>query len=119
MRRLTLSNGLGWSPEGSVLYSVDTIPGIVFTRAYDPSTGACGESSVALAIDDGSPDGLCVDADGNLWIAIWGAGQVLITSTRNDLSPAQLARFPSSGHLFTVRVGISGLPTTPWAGPPR
>jgi sugar lactone lactonase YvrE len=73
---LTLSNGLAWSPEGSVLYSVDTAPGVVWARPYEVASGACGERSVALRIDDGSPDGLCVDAEGNLWIAIWGSGEV-------------------------------------------
>jgi sugar lactone lactonase YvrE len=93
---------------------------------------------------------MCVDQDGNLWIAIWGAGEVrcyspsgrqqavvhvaaphtssvafigegldtlLITTAREDLSPAQLVEFPDSGRLFTADVGIRGLPTTPWVGP--
>jgi sugar lactone lactonase YvrE len=143
---LTLSNGLAWSPDGTVLYSVDTTPGIVYARPYDPESGACGERTVYLRINDGSPDGLCTDAAGNLWIAIWGAGQVrchtpggelvaavdvpaphvtsvafvgpeldtlLITSEREDDSP-------NDGHLFTTRLpDVTGLPTTPWAGPAR
>lgn len=149
---LTLSNGLAWSPEGSVLYSVDTTPGVVWSRAYDVASGECGERAVALRIDDGSPDGLCVDADGNLWIAIWGAGEVrcytpagkrlatvdvpaphtssvafvgrsrdtlLITTARDELAPEQLAEFPLSGHLFTARPHVAGLPAASWAGPPR
>jgi len=108
--------------------------------------------AVALRIDDGSPDGLCVDADGNLWIAIWGAGEVrcytpggkrlatvdvpaphtssvafvgpardtlLITTARDELGAQQLAEFPLSGHLFTARPEVAGLPAAPWAGPPR
>jgi sugar lactone lactonase YvrE len=149
---LTLSNGLAWSPEGSVLYSVDTIPGVVWSRSYEVASGACGERAVALHIDDGSPDGLCVDTEGNLWIAIWGAGEVrcytsagkrlatvdvpaphtssvafvgpardtlLITTARDELPAAQLAEFPLSGHLFTARLEVAGVPTAPWAGPPR
>jgi sugar lactone lactonase YvrE len=73
---LTLSNGLAWSPDGTTLYSVDTEPGVVWARSYDPATGARGERVAALRIGDGSPDGLCVDRAGNLWIAIWGAGEV-------------------------------------------
>jgi len=74
---LSLSNGLGWSPDGSVLYSIDTIPRLVYARDYDASTGTAGPRRVLIAFDEGvNPDGMCVDADGQLWIAIWGGGQV-------------------------------------------
>jgi sugar lactone lactonase YvrE len=73
---LTLSNGLAWTAEGTVLYSVDTLDGVVYQRPYDPATGTAGARSVLLTISDGSPDGLCLDREGHLWIAIWGAGQV-------------------------------------------
>jgi sugar lactone lactonase YvrE len=73
---LSLSNGLAWSPDGVAFYSIDTTPGVVAVRSYDIRTGATGERREFLHIADGSPDGMCVDADGNLWIAIWGGGQV-------------------------------------------
>jgi sugar lactone lactonase YvrE len=73
---LTLSNGLAWSPDGSVLYSVDTAPGVVWGRSYDAATGNRGARVAVVRLDDGAPDGLCVDTDGNLWMAIWGAGEV-------------------------------------------
>jgi sugar lactone lactonase YvrE len=77
---LTLSNGLAWSPDQQTMYSIDTVPGVVWARGYDPITGALGLRQalfepIAGNADDG-PDGLCVDVDGNLWIAIWGAGEV-------------------------------------------
>ncbi|MBO1741374.1 SMP-30/gluconolactonase/LRE family protein [Leifsonia sp. TF02-11] len=74
---LTLSNGLGWSPDGRLLYSVDTLAGRVNVRTYDPGSGATGPRSVFLTVDDGLPDGLAVDAQGSVWIAVWGAGHVL------------------------------------------
>jgi sugar lactone lactonase YvrE len=140
---LTLSNGLAWSPDGTVLYSVDTTPGIVYARPYDPGSGACGERTEVLRIDDdGSPDGICVDAAGNLWIAIWGGGQVRCHTPAGEL--VAVVRVPArdvtsvafvgpeldtllitsahedesqdAGHLFTARVGTRGTPTTPWAG---
>lgn len=147
---LGLSNGLAWSPSGTEFYSIDTRPGIVWVRSYDSASGRVGEREVLLQLDD-SPDGMCVDVDGNLWIAIWGAGEVrcystageqlatvsvpapnttsvafigarldtlLITTASKDLTAAQLEQFPDSGRLFTVDVGTTGLPTTPWCGDP-
>ena len=73
---LTLSNGIAWSPDGRVMYSVDTLAGWVRSRPYDPTTGATGPRHDLLHVEPGWPDGLRVDADGNLWIAIWGAGEV-------------------------------------------
>ncbi|MEO6117157.1 MAG: SMP-30/gluconolactonase/LRE family protein [Pseudolysinimonas sp.] len=74
---LTLSNGLAWSPDGSVLYSIDTVPRVLYARDYDAATGTAGPRRTLIAFDDGVfPDGMCVDADGQLWVAIWGGGQV-------------------------------------------
>jgi sugar lactone lactonase YvrE len=74
---LTLSNGLAWSPDGRTMYSIDTIPGAIRGRSYDPGTGRHGEPAELFRVEDGgSPDGMCVDVDGNLWVAVWGAGQV-------------------------------------------
>ena len=147
---LALSNGLAWSPDGGLLYSIDSIPGVVWVRAYDAATGAVGPRREWLRITDGLPDGMCVDADGHLWIAIWGAGQVrrytpdgrlagivdvpaphttsiafvgtgldllLITTATFGLGTEQAAEFPDSGRLFLARVGVAGLPATPWVGP--
>lgn len=73
---LTLSNGLAWSPDGSIFYNVDTERRVVFARSYDPVSGATGPRSTVVTLDDGYPDGMCVDAHGHLWIAVWGLGQV-------------------------------------------
>jgi len=81
---LTLSNGLGWSPDGSLLYSIDSTPGVVWVRAYEPD-GSVGPRRELLR-PDGTPDGMCVDADGSLWIAIWGAGQVRRYSPAGELT---------------------------------
>ena len=63
-------------PTGDQLYSVDTMPGIVWVRDYDSATGAPVGVAKFLRLDGDKPDGLCVDDQGNLWIAMWGAGQV-------------------------------------------
>jgi sugar lactone lactonase YvrE len=137
---LTLSNGLAF--HDGRLYSIDSVPGVIYGRDY-PS----GPRLALFQITDGLPDGMCVDASGNLWIAIWGRGRVecrtpsgellatvsvdaphttsvafagpaldvlIITSATQGLSPAELAAHPSSGRIFTARVGTAGLPTPYW-----
>jgi sugar lactone lactonase YvrE len=73
---LGMSNGLAFAPDGKKLYSVDTLPGIVWVRDYDPAGEAVGRRHALLQLGDAKPDGLCVDAHGNIWIALWGAGAV-------------------------------------------
>jgi sugar lactone lactonase YvrE len=73
---LQLSNGLAWSPDGGTLYSIDTGTGTIWARPYDAPSGAVGARTEYLHVSDGSPDGMCADVDGNLWVAIWGAGEV-------------------------------------------
>lgn len=73
---LTLSNGLGWSADGTLLYSIDSVPGVVWVRGYDPATGTVGPRREWLRLPDDTPDGMCVDAEDHLWIAIYGGGQI-------------------------------------------
>lgn len=67
---LTLSNGVAWSTDGTRMYTVDTLRRSVYCRTADR------DRRVHLSIDDGHPDGLAVDVDDHLWIAIWGTGEV-------------------------------------------
>ncbi|MFN8518699.1 MAG: SMP-30/gluconolactonase/LRE family protein [Chloroflexota bacterium] len=73
---LSLSNGLGWSPDGRTMYSVDSGPGVVWRRPYEPDGMAVGARREAFRIRDGLPDGMCIDVEGSLWVAVWGAGEV-------------------------------------------
>jgi len=75
---LALPNGLGWSPDGRTFYLADSIQRVVFAADFDPADGHLGPLRELLRLDasDGMPDGLCVDQDGCLWLAVWGAGQV-------------------------------------------
>lgn len=67
---LMLSNGLAWSTDGTRMFSVDTLRRVVYVRQRDD------DRQVHLTIDDGHPDGIAVDADDHLWVALWGAGAV-------------------------------------------
>jgi len=82
---LTISNGLGWSPSGDVMYSVDSQPGFVWQRPYAASSGQVGERRLLAHIEDGLPDGLAVDEQGTVWVAIWGRGEVRGFNPRGEL----------------------------------
>ncbi|GAA1218985.1 SMP-30/gluconolactonase/LRE family protein [Prauserella alba] len=74
---VTVSNGTGWSPDGRAMYYVDTP-----TRRIDVFEVSGAHSVVRrepLAVIEagaGFPDGLCVDADGCVWVALWSGGAV-------------------------------------------
>jgi sugar lactone lactonase YvrE len=133
---LTLSNGLAW--HGNQLYSIDSVPGVVHVRDYPD-----GARRELFRIEDGLPDGMTVDREGNLWIAIWGGGRVERRSLAGDLldvvetgaahttsvafagpdldtlviTSATKDRSPvgeHDGRLFACRVNTSGLPTPYW-----
>lgn len=71
-----MSNGLDWSPDGRWMYFADSLAGTVTRYAWDGTTGSLGEATTLVTIDDGYPDGLTVDREGAVWLAVWGAGQV-------------------------------------------
>jgi len=75
---LTISNGVGWSPEGMTMYLVDSGPRVVHAFDFDGARGTITRQRVLISVPDdvGAPDGMTVDAAGDLWVAIYGAGQV-------------------------------------------
>jgi sugar lactone lactonase YvrE len=74
---LSLSNGLGWSPDGRTMYHVDTPTQCVWAADFEVESGAISHRRRAIEMaGNGSPDGLAVDAEGYLWIAAWGGSAV-------------------------------------------
>lgn len=73
-----LSNGLGWSPNGDVLYHVDTSRRLIYRHDYDLDTGAVSNREVLVDLSGSvaAPDGLAVDADGNVWVAMWDGWRI-------------------------------------------
>jgi sugar lactone lactonase YvrE len=81
---LTQPNGLDWSPDGSELYLVDSAEQEI--SAFDVvDDGLRRRRLVHRFGDDDVPDGLCVDATGCLWIALWGGGRLIRMSPDGEV----------------------------------
>lgn len=69
---LHVSNGLGWSPDDRTFYFTDTGARIVFAYDYDLATGTPTNRRPFVTFDgQAKPDGLAVDAEGFIWVALW------------------------------------------------
>ncbi|MBD5830513.1 SMP-30/gluconolactonase/LRE family protein [Janibacter melonis] len=73
---VTISNGLEWSPDGSLAYYNDTQTGRVDVFDYDRESGLTGRRPFVQVGGGGHPDGLTVDAEGGVWTAIFDQGAV-------------------------------------------
>jgi sugar lactone lactonase YvrE len=128
---LTESNGLGWSPDGRTMYFVDSVEPVVRRYEYDPDGDAVrrGKDLVTLAGSGvGSPDGLVVDAEGAVWVALWGGAELRRYSPSGELMkawpvPVSQPTCPALGSDGTVYLTTAweGLPpegraAQPWAG---
>jgi len=73
-----MPNGLGWSPDGGQFYLVDSSRGCVIAYDFEPDSGAISGGRLVIALDPqlGLLDGLTVDVDGFLWVAVWGQSEV-------------------------------------------
>lgn len=76
LEEVGISNGLAWSPSGSILYYIDTPLHTVDAFDVDPATGTLSGRRTITEISDGNPDGMAIDDEGLLWVAVWGAYRV-------------------------------------------
>lgn len=144
--RATISNGIGFSPDGRRAYYVDTA-----THRIDVFDVGEGElrgrrAFVVIPEEQGSPDGLAVASDGSVWVALWGGSAVhgydatgaLIATIGLPVPQVSACTFgdddlgtlyittsaqglpeghgTEAGSLFAVRPGVHGIPVTPFAG---
>jgi sugar lactone lactonase YvrE len=72
-----IGNGLCVSPDGGTLYFADSPRQTIHAYDLDQATGALSGRRLFAAVTEGYPDGAAVDAEGCLWSARWGAGQVV------------------------------------------
>ena len=68
-----LTNGLGFSPDGKLLYHSDSRRQTVFCYSV-ADDGSLGEKRVFVVVEKGAPDGLVVSEDGAVWVALAGGG---------------------------------------------
>jgi sugar lactone lactonase YvrE len=75
---LTISNGIGWSPDGGTMYLNDSGTGLVEAFDFDDVTGTIGGRRTLVHIDRPGvgPDGLTVDEDGDIWVGLYGGWAV-------------------------------------------
>ena len=83
---ITVSNGLGWSPDNRRMYFTDSVRRTIYVYDFDlfPGTISNRRPFIILDASDGTPDGLTVDAEGCLWVAVWDAWHVARFSPRGQ-----------------------------------
>lgn len=144
---LTISNGLVWSLDGARAYYVDTATGRVDTLTFDAAGAVTHrEPLFEVPVEGGGPDGMTIDAEGGLWVALFGGHAVhrfTVDGTLNEVvevGPAQVtactfggpgyerlyittsrdglgdAAEADAGAVFVATPGITGLPPRPFAG---
>jgi sugar lactone lactonase YvrE len=82
IERLIASNGMGWSPDNRKFYLIDTIKKIIYQYPFDLDKAQLGPSTVFTSVTEEGvyPDGLAIDCEGNIWVAMWGAGKIVCFS---------------------------------------
>jgi sugar lactone lactonase YvrE len=144
---VTISNGLAWGPDHSIAYYVDTPTLRVDMFDYSLEAGLHARRPfIRIADGGGLPDGLCVDAEGGVWVALWQGGAVrryrpdgkLDASIELPVTQVTACTFGGpagdelyittsrqevpageqlqAGAVFRYRPGIRGLPVLPYAG---
>ena len=140
---VSISNGLGWSPDGSLMYYIDSPTRRIDVFDYDLRTGVPGSRRLFVDVSalPGVPDGLAVDGEGCLWVAFWDGGavhrfapdgtriaQVTLPAARPtscafvsdalDQLVITTAGAPdgSGGDLYVCDAGVSGLPVPAYRG---
>lgn len=71
-----IANGMAVSSDRKTFYFSDSVEHAVFKYDYDLETGLLSNRRVLFEIKDGVPDGLTIDSEDNLWVAVWGGARI-------------------------------------------
>lgn len=88
---VTISNGLGWSPDNATMYFTDSAAGTIWAFDFDEASGEMSDQRVFATDDDCAPDGLTVDAEGGVWSAKWDGSRVVRYSADGEISAVVVA----------------------------
>ena len=119
----TLPNGLGWDGGNTVMYVNDSVRRVTLRAAFDLDAGTVAPFETGFAIAGGLPDGLAVDVDGCVWIAVWGGAEVrrynpegvIDTIVPIPVSQPSSCCFGSGGILY-ITTAAAGTAAEPLAG---
>jgi sugar lactone lactonase YvrE len=76
---LTIANGIAWSLDNKYMYYIDTLAYEVWSFKYDPESGKIWDKKIAVSIPEieGWPDGMTIDKEGMIWVALFGGWKVV------------------------------------------
>jgi sugar lactone lactonase YvrE len=117
VENMSLPNGIGWNSDNSLMYLADSMTKKVYVSDFDLADDFVPKFRELISIDSGVPDGLAVDVDGCIWLAVWGGSRVSKISPQGKIleehhfpvaQPSSCA-FGSDGILYvtSARAGIS------------
>lgn len=118
---LTVSNGLGWSPDEKTFYLTDSPHKKIYAYDFNSITGNISNRRICVDLINESfyPDGLTIDSEGNIWSAMWDGWYVIRFNTKGEeilriKLPVQLPTSCTFGgedlqtlYITTASVGLS------------
>ncbi|OKL56632.1 hypothetical protein UA08_08210 [Talaromyces atroroseus] len=86
LENVTIPNGLSFSLDDKTMYWTDSPTGNIYAFDYDAATGKISNQRVFWHSEIGGPDGHAMDAEGNLWVALWGGWKVVRVSPEGKVT---------------------------------
>ncbi len=71
-----IANGMAWSADRKTFWFSDSNEHAVFAYDFDEESGDIADRRVLFPVEGGVPDGMCVDAEDRLWLAVWGGSRI-------------------------------------------